>query len=300
MELRHMRYFVAVAEELHIGRAARRLHLAQPPLSRQIHDLEAEIGVALLRRAGRGIQLTEAGKVFLEGARQTLAASDHAVRMARRAAHGAVGELAIGCVSAATAQVLPNLLRSFRAAYPDVTVRVMPLTSREQLVALREGRIALGLLRLPTDDASLAQLVLRHESLLVMLPDSHPLAAVDHISLSVLAHEPLIIYPRADNPAIYDTIIGYCRQAGFSPTIVQEASEGLIMQGLVASGLGIALRIGAATDTASLASAGVVVKPLTDALPGWEMALVWRQDDSAPVVQRFLEVARQALARTGD
>jgi DNA-binding transcriptional LysR family regulator len=292
MELRHLRYFVAVAEELHVGRAAQRLHIAQPPLSRQIHDLEHELGVRLFRRQGRRIVLTDAGKVFFQGAQRTLDQLGECIHLARRADQGDIGQMTIGFVSAAAMRVVPIMLREFRALHPDVTVQVRSMTSRDQIVAMQRGDLTLGIVRLPVTDPALASRVILRESLLAILPDTHPLAQQEQISLQALAQESFILYPRADGPAIYDMIVGYCRQAGFSPVVVQEASEGLIMNGLVASGIGVALRIGELGDVASLQGSGIVIKPISDAIPLWEMALMWRKDDSSPVLQRFLEVAQ--------
>ncbi len=292
MELRHLRYFVTVAEELHMGRAAQRLHIAQPPLSRQIHDLEREIGVRLFRRQGRRNALTEAGQVFLQEAQRILALVEESIHLARRADQGEIGQLSIGFVSAAATRIVPGMVRAFRALHPDVTVQVRSMTSREQIAALQRGDLTLGIIRLPADDPALASQVVLRESLLAILPDTHALARQERIPLQALARESFILYPRADGPAIYDTIVGYCRQAGFSPVVVQEASEGLIMNGLVASGLGVALRIGEWGDISQLQGDGVVVKPISDAIPSWEMALVWRKDDASPVLRRFLDVAQ--------
>jgi len=300
MELRHLRYFLAVAEELHVGRAAQRLHIAQPPLSRQIHDLEREIGVRLFRRQGRRIALTEAGQIFLQGVQRTLDQLGESIHLARRADQGDIGQMTIGFVSAAAMRIVPNMLREFRALHPDVTVQVRSMTSRDQIAALQRRDLTLGVVRLPVTDPALASQVILRESLLAILPDTHPLAQQEQIPLQALSQESFILYPRAEGPVIYDTIVSYCRQAGFSPIVVQEASEGLIMNGLVASGIGVALRIGELRDVASLQGSGIVMKPISDAIPPWEMALIWRKDDTSPVLQRFLAVARHLSAESSN
>ncbi len=287
MELRHLRYFVAVAEELHFGRAAARLHLAQPPLSRQIRALEDEVGTSLLARTNRRVQLTEAGQIFLEGARRTLAQADAALGDARRAARGEIGPLSLGFVGSATYAVLPRLLRAFRAAYPDVELHLQSLTSREQVASLRERRIDVGLLRPPVDDPSLALRMIVREPLLAVLPEAHPLAGRERVPLAALACEPFILYRRASGPATYDRIVGVCLQAGFSPTIVQETDEMQTMAGLVAGGLGVALMI---APVGAPRNAGVAYKPLEDATPTWEMSLAWRQDNKTAVVRGFLPI----------
>jgi len=288
MELRHLRYFVAVAEELHFGRAATRLHLAQPPLSRQIRALEDEVGVALLARTNRRVALTEAGRVFLEGARRTLAQADAAVGDARRAARGEIGRLALGFVGTATYDVLPRLLRAFRVASPDVVLELRSLTTGEQVAAFRERRLDIGLLRPPVDDPTLALRTIVREPLLAVLPDTHPLAGYARVPLGALADEPFILYRRASGPATHDRIVGACLRAGFSPAIVQETDEMQTMAGLVAGGLGVALMI---APVGAPHSAGVVYRPLEGAAPTWEMALAWRRDNETAVVRAFLAVS---------
>src|SRR3954453_15892050 len=202
MELRHLRYFVAVAEELHFGRAARRLQLAQPPLSRQIQGLEQELGVRLLERTKRHVELTPAGKVFLEHARKLLTEADHAVAAARRAARGEIGRLAIGFVGAATYSALPELLRVFHTRFPDVELVLYEMTSAHQHDALREGRIEVGFVRPAIPDDTLARRVARGEPLVAALPAGHRLARRDEpIPLSDLAGEPFILFPRDPRPS---------------------------------------------------------------------------------------------------
>lgn len=294
MELRHLRYFVAVAEELHFGRAATRLHLAQPPLSRQIRALEDEVGVALLARTNRRVTLTEAGQVFLEGARRTLAQADAAVSDARRAERGEIGRLALGFVGTATYDVLPRLLRAFRIACPDVELELQSLTTGEQVAAFRERRLDVGLLRPPVDDPSLALRTVVREPLLAVLPEGHPLAGRERVPLAALADEPFILYRRASGPATHDRIVGACLQAGFSPTIVQETDEMQTMAGLVAGGLGVGLMI---APVGTPRSTGVVYKPLEGSTPTWEMALAWRHDDETAVVRAFLAVSEEVVCQ---
>lgn len=289
MELRHLRYFVAVAEELHVGRAAMRLHLAQPPLSRQIQQLEREVGVQLFTRSHRRMQLTAAGQAFLEGARQTLADAARTVDDAQRAHRGEIGRLALGFVGTTTAVALPRLLQAFRRLYPHVELVLESLTTQEQVKALQNNRIQVGLLRPPLDDSMIMLRTLLYESLIIVLPAGHPLASLERIPLSTVANEPFILYPRSDSIRLRDTIVGFCQAAGFDPNIAQEAREMETIAGLVAGGIGVALVIGSAEN---LRHTGVVYKDIEDRLPPWELALAWRRDEGSPVAHAFINVAR--------
>ncbi len=243
MNLRQWEYFVAVAEELHFGRAATRLHMAQPPLSRQIQQLEHELGVALLSRTNRRVTLTPAGEVFLQQARQVLNQTAHAVQLTQQTHRGESGHLTMGFVTSASTRVLPQILRAFRRHYPHVSLTLTASTSLEQFSMLQGNRMDVGLVRTVGMPKHLHHHVIREEPFAAIVPGNHPLTRCDRINLSDLANEPLILYPRADHPAIYDQMIAYCRAAGFEPRMAQEASETPIV-GLVAAGLGIALVIG--------------------------------------------------------
>jgi DNA-binding transcriptional LysR family regulator len=295
MELRHLRYFVAVAEELHFGRAAQRLFIAQPSLSIQIRALERAVGVPLLARTNRRVQLTAAGRVFLEGASRTLAEVDRAVHDARRAHRGEIGQLSLGFVGSAAYEALPRLLRAFRSAYPEVELRLQSMTTREQIAALAERRLDVGLLRLPIEDPTLAWRVVTTEPLVAVLPATHPLAGQTTVPLASLADEPFILYPRADSPRIRDTIIALCHHAGFSPTIVQESGEMQTILGLVAGGVGVALVIA----PAGYHGANAVVFTSLEQTPTWEMALAWRDESElatvSPAARAWLDVSAQVI-----
>ncbi len=295
MELRHLRYFIAVAEELHFGRAAARLHVAQPPLSRQIQSLERELGVPLFIRRNRRIELTTAGHVFLEGARRTVDAAELAARDAQRAGRGEIGRLALGFVGSATYAVLPALLHSFRTRYPDVELSLQAMTTQEQVAAFQQRSIHIGILRPPIGERMLALHTIARESLLIVLPESHPLAHSEQVRLAALADEPLILYPRADGPGIHDAIVSLCLQAGFTPRIVQEAAEMTTIAGLVAGGIGLALVL---APIAHLHSWGVVYRPVDGDVPSWELALAWRHDNISTVVRAFLSTAHEVLRET--
>jgi DNA-binding transcriptional LysR family regulator len=299
MELRHLRYFVAVAEELHFGRAAQRLFIAQPSLSIQIRALESAVGAPLLARTNRRVQLTAAGRVFLEGARRTLAEVDRAVYDAQRAQRGEIGQLSVGFVGSAAYEVLPRLLRAFRSAYPEVELRLQSMTTKEQLAALAERRLDVGLLRLPIEDPTLAWRVVTKEPLVAVLPATHPLAGQATLPLAALADEPFILYPRADSPRIRDTIIALCHQAGFSPTIVQESGEMQTILGLVAGGVGVALVIA----PAGYRSTNELVFTSLEQTQTWEMAVAWRDESElapiSPVARAWLEVSAGISCSSG-
>ena len=296
MEMRHLRYFVAVAEELHFGHAAVRLHMAQPPLSLQIRQLEEELGVPLLRRTKRKVELTDGGAAFLPEARRILVAVEGAKEAARRAHRGESGRLVIGFVTSAAAEVLPTVLRAHRERYPAVEMTLRELTVGEALQALERGTIGVGLLRPPVGSAALAYEVIRREPFVVALPERHPLAAHGTLALAALAGQPFILFPRHWGSGLYDQVISHCMAAGFSPDVVQEATEMTTIVGIVAAGIGISL---VPAPVALLRTAGVAYRPLI--APGLlgELAMAWRRDETSGVVAAFLATARAALTPEG-
>src|SRR5215470_3827007 len=213
MELRHLRYFVAVAEELHFGRAAARLHIAQPPLSRQIRDLEREVGTPLFERVARGVQLTPAGRAFLPEARLTLAQAARAQRTAERAARGEVGRLRVGFVEAATySRVLPEVLGFFRMHLPNIGISLFEMDAHAQADAFRDGRIDLGLLHSVPADAD-RLLHVEHvytDPMIAAVPGTHRVARQTRIALGAFAAESFVLFPRTDAPRLYDDIIASC------------------------------------------------------------------------------------------
>lgn len=294
MELRHFRYFVAVAEELHFGRAAERLHMAQQPLSRQIRHLESELDVLLFQRTKRTIRLTEAGKAFWEEAQKTLRQAEQAIAVAQRVDRGEAGSLQIGFTGPILNSVLPTIVRQFKARYPDIQLELNRLSTMEQIDALLNRNIQVGLLHPPIDAPSLAQEVIYREPLIVALPEGHPLSkdVSQSVSVEALANEPFILFPRQVGPALYDAIIGFCQQSGFSPTVVQEAFPQQTILGLVASGLGISL-IHASVECVQ--QRGVVTRPLEETTPQLESAIVWSPGMPHPALFKLLEVTREIV-----
>lgn len=295
VELRHLRYFVAVAEELHFGRAARRLGIAQPPLSQQIRQLEREVGVELFLRARRRVALTEAGRVFLREARDLLQRAAAAITAAQRAARGETGTLAVGIVPSATYGPGPRIFRAFRARHPDVALTLTVMSTGAQVGALRAGHLDVGLARPPFGDETLVAEPLREEPVVAALPAGHPLAARRALPLRTLRGEPFVLFPRDRRPGWYDLVLGLCRDAGFHPVVAAEAPELATAMALVASGMGVTLVPASVQD---LRRTGVAYRPLGPPAPRTTLLALRRPDDPLPVVERFLAVAREVLAST--
>ena len=213
MELRHLRYFVAVAEECHFGRAAKRLFISQPPLSRQIRDLEEELGVELLDRSKQRVRMTDAGRQFLEGARQTLVQAERTIGLAKQAAEGKTGFLSIGYIPTGDLGVIPKVLRPFRKKFPLVELELRSLPVVPQIEELRRERIHLGFLRLPVQAPDLRIEYVHTESLIIALQENHPLTRQGRIPLVALASEPFLMFPRRLAPTYYDELVSFFRAA---------------------------------------------------------------------------------------
>lgn len=281
-----------VAEELHFGRAAERLHMTQQPLSQQIYQLEAELGVSLFHRTKRRIQLTNAGKVFFEESRQLLLQADRAIEKARSAARGEIGRLSIGFSGFATYSVLPKVLQTFRQRFPQVELNLEEMSTSVQIQALHEKQIQLGLMIPPVNDKSLSVELLLQEPLVVVLPKTHSLAKESDLVLSALANEPFILVPRHLEPGYYDLCISLFQQAGFSPKVVQKASQKQTILGLVSAGMGVSL---APASICNISRAGVVYTNLSAPASKVNLAAVWQQDETSSVLQAFLEVIREII-----
>jgi DNA-binding transcriptional LysR family regulator len=295
MELRHLRYFVAVAEELHFGRAAERLRISQPPLSQQIAALESELGVKLFER-GRRTALTHAGRIMLPEARATLEQADRAITRARRAERGEIGNLSIGFVASATYLVLPVLLKSFRRRCPEVELSLSSLTTEDQLSALGKGSIDVGFSRALSSDAftdGISMRSLLREPLVAVLPEGHPAAENEKVRLGNLSEERFLLWPRRSGPVIFDQIIAMCGKAGFHPNVVQESVNALTIAGLVAAGVGVSLQIG---DPRLMKSHGVVYRAVDDPGAFWELVVAYRDQEYSPVVEIFLDVVEENIA----
>jgi DNA-binding transcriptional LysR family regulator len=289
----YLRYFLAVAEELHFGRAARRLSMAQQPLSRQVQRLERELGTRLFDRTTRRVTLTPAGEVFAGEVRRALAALDGAVEAARRAERGEVGRLVVGYTATALYSVLPEAVRAFRGRFPDVQLDLAEMSSEELEAALLAGDLQAAFLYGSMDGPGVESAVLRREPLVAALPGDHPLADRPEVALGELAQEPFVLFPRRMRPSLYDRILGFCREAGFSPRVVQEAAPEQTIIGMVAAGIGVALVFSCLRE---LNRPGVVYRPLTGVDTSVEFDLAWRADDPSPALRAFTELTREVAA----
>jgi DNA-binding transcriptional LysR family regulator len=288
MELRQLRYFVAVAEELHFRRAAARLHISQPPLSQQIAALEGELGVTLLARTRRRVTLTPAGDAFLREARALLAGAEAAAGTARAIGAGQEGVLRVSFVGSALLSIVPGIVQRFRAARPRVQIQLRERSTAEQLEAIATGAADIGLLRPPVSaDPALAVRTVLREATVVALPADHALAALRRVPLRRLASEPLVLFPREQAPGYHDLLTGRLAATGTTPQIVQYAPETITIIGLVAAGIGVSP---VAASVANLALPGVVYRPLQGA-PATELLAVHRGEDESPLVQAFVAAA---------
>jgi DNA-binding transcriptional LysR family regulator len=295
-ELRQLRYFVTVAEELHFGRAATRLQMTQPPLSQTIFALEELLGAALFERNRRSVALTAAGAALLPEARRLLAQAGELPALVQRAALGESGKLILAFVSSADYSVLPPFLRAYRAACPHVQITLQEATSDLQLENLLNGRIDAGLLIPPLPDkarAALDYLPVLNEPLILASPAGLPeLRGKRAADLCALPPLPLIMFPRASSPGLYDAILAVFRTAGITPAIGQEAIQMQTIVSLVSAGMGIAL---VPQSVSNLRRPGVEYHPLAQATPLVETGLAWRRDNSSPVLRGFLDLMRKTL-----
>ncbi|MBX8516263.1 LysR family transcriptional regulator [Pseudomonas cichorii] len=290
MELRHLRYFIAVAEELHFGRAAQTLGISQPPLSQQIQTLEQELGARLFDRTNRRVQLSEAGRLFLEEARGVLAQVDKAADVARRAQLGELGELKIGfTASAPFTSSIPQAIFSFRQKYPAVHLALKEMTSKDVAEQLEDRSIQVGIMRPLALPDSLVSFELLREPLVAIMRSDHPLAACSEqgLYMSELATEPFVFFPRTYGSGLYAQILELARDAGFSPLITQEAGEVMTIIGLVAAGLGVTVL---PASYQRMRIEGVVYRTLLDPAATSAVWLVQRKDEQSPMAKAFFEL----------
>ena len=287
MELRHLRYFVTVAEELHFGRAAERLYIAQSALSQQILNLEAELGVQLLQRTRRSVQLTTAGQAFWDDARDLLYRVEKATERSQRISRGELGQLRIGFTILALHSILPTILAQFREDYPQIQLLLSEMTTQAQVEALQTKQLDVGFLHPPISDQGLNLLELKTERMIVALPTQHPLAQRKQLTIKALSLYPLIIHPRHEGAALYDQILQLYAQANCQPTIAQEAMTSPTRIGLVAAGLGVTF---VPEGLQILNYYGVVYKPLVKGAPKLSYAIAWHQQERSPAVQSLLNM----------
>ena len=291
MELRHLNAFIAVAEELHFGRAAQKLCIAQPALSRQIQQLERELGVRLLDRENHRVALTEAGNVFLGELRPALAQLEQAAEAVRQTGRGERGRLRVGFTAAMMSSRLPQIIRLFQERYPEAEVTFTEVYSGRQPELLHDKRIDVGFALFAGREPMLCVETVWTEPLIAVLPKRHPLAAQTELALSDLAEEPFVLFPRPLGPQLYDKIVQFCREAGFAPRSGPEAAPQRTIITLVGAGAGVSL---VPASLQEIQDPEVAYRPLRAPVPAMEFAVVWRQNDASPLLLHFLEVAREA------
>ena len=294
MELRHLRYFVAIGEEQHYGRAARRLRVAQPALSRQIQDLEEELGFKLFERLPRGVKLNQAGKLFLEDARRVLQELSEAAVRAGRVASGRSGTLRVGFTENSSWRgVVPDSFRRYREKQPDAELQLQPEASLAQLEAIRSGRLDAGFVNfMPESDPELGQLLVARQHVELATPKRHPLTRLKKLRLRDLTDAPFVWFPRRQSPAFYDRLMHECYRGGLkSPRIVQEGLNEATILSLVSTGLGVGWVLGTARWRCPET---VVVLPVVDLNMPLTLALVWRKDNNSPLLANFIAEVRRS------
>jgi DNA-binding transcriptional LysR family regulator len=291
MELRHFRYFIAVASNLNFSEASRRLHVAQPAISQTILDLEDELGTKLLLRTGRGVELTASGRAFYAEAQEVMLRADGASRAARRAARGEIGCLRIGFLPCAAGPFIPSLIKSYRKEFPNVDVQLRDLNTEQQLRAFEDGKIDIGFARPFTKEHSkdYCTEVVYEDRLQIVLPVGHALAKKNVVNLKDVAGETFVEYYRRGSPALFSEIYSTCRKAGFSPKVILEFEEMSSVILAVESGLGVALTLGFARGLLSPASVVRQINPPSSEIP---LCAIWRAGAQEPVLGSFLKILR--------
>ena len=287
MELRQLRYFVAVAEELHFRRAAERLHMSQPPLSHQIRLLEDELGCELLARTRRRVEMTPAGEAFLRDARAVLADLDRAAHNARRIHEGQTGTLRVSFAGSALLSLVPRVVQRLSVTHPTIDLELHERSTSDQIRALAAGATDLGLAPLPVGDADVEIEVLVREPTVAAVPASHPLARARELTLGLLAEYPFVLFPREQAPGYHDLLMTSVTSAGTPPRVIQQASETQTIIGLVAAGVGVSL---VPASVQQLALDGVAYRPVSGA-PDTELAALTRPGDRTGLIAAFLEAA---------
>lgn len=286
VDLKQLRYFCTLADTLHFGRAAARLNLSQPPLSRQVASLEKELGVALFMRSSRSVTLTAAGKQFQRDAKAILALCDQAAKNAVAAGRGQHGSLSVGFTSCAAYSVVPGFVRAYASAYPEVQFRIRELLPDDLTGNLQDGTIDAAIMFPPEHHQGLNTRAVYTEPLCAVLPATHPLAHARSINIADLADDPFVIAPRRAAPSLYDTIMGHCQEGGFEPRVWLETSLQQTILNLVAERVGVAL-VPQSMNKAQLK--GLRFKPLVNA-PSVRLIIAWPKQERNPCLQGFLGV----------
>lgn len=298
MKLRHLRYFVAAAEELHFKRAAERLGIAQPALSQQIQQLEQEIEALLFHRLTCGVELTDAGGAFLDDARAILEHVEQAKAKTQRVARGDQGMIRIGFTGSASFNpIVPGVIRDYRARFPEIAVSLVETCTSQLVDGLRAGRVDAAFIRSPCREVDgLFVVSILDEAMLIAVPSRHPLAASASLPLEALTEEPFILFPRANSPELYDDIILACRRAGFGPKIVQQAPEIASALNLIAAGEGVSI---VPASMQHRQPQGVAYRAILGDAPRAPLSLAHRSNEQSAAVRNLASLARRAAADIG-
>ena len=292
MELRHLRYFVCVAEEKNIGRAALRLYISQPPLTRQIQQLEDQLGVQLFRRNNRGVELTDAGRVLYDDARNILGMAERAKERSSKAARGLLGRVDVAIFGSGIFGAIPRLLRTFRKEHPEVSIFLHNMVKDEQIDALRHRRITLAFNRLMLPIDGLVSETLLTEPLYVAMPSDSPLAARTAVTLQELENIPLVLFPTGARPSFIDRVHEMCRACHFTPVVAQEVGDVVHAVALVATGFAVTLVPLSAT---SMGLPDITYRPLHHpTMSRVDLCCIYRDDDDSPILQSLLASMRRA------
>lgn len=290
MDFRQLKYFMAVAEESNLSRAAARLHISQPPLTRQIQLLEESIGATLFLRTAKGMELTDAGQMFLDGVRSIFALIEQTTERTQRAEAGQLGRIDVGVFGSSVLSLIPGLLLSYRTIYPDVKIVLHTMGKKEQIEALRNRTLTVGLNRLVWDMPDITAEVLMNERLFIAVNQTHALARQKEIAFTELAHNPVVLFPSASRPNFIDHAIALCRAEGFQMQATQEVADAVTGVALVGGGFGICLVPESAT---ALQIPNVVYRPIKKVpAPTVDLSCLYRKEDQSPILHNFLNVAR--------
>ncbi|MGE6515993.1 LysR substrate-binding domain-containing protein [Lysinibacillus sphaericus] len=291
MDIRKMRYFITVAEELNFSRAAERLRMAQPPLSQEIRKLEEELGVQLFYRTKRKVELTNAGKIFLDGVRQIMFQVEKTIRETQLADEGKIGQLTVGFVD--STEIVIEILKNFRERFPKIQLVLREMTTEQQLKALYEKEIQIGFFRTKQNNGILSSEVCSEESLRLVLSQNHPLASLAEVSLQLLVDEPFIMFPRHLGPDFYDFITSYFSEQGVNLNVVQEAIQMQTIVNLVAIGMGISV---VPSSVETYKQYGVIYKKFKETPPKINLYVGWRQDEKSAIINQFLTIVREVYS----
>jgi DNA-binding transcriptional LysR family regulator len=292
IDIRQLRYFQAVAEELHFGRAAARLAIAQPALSRQIQQIEAELGTPLLRRTQRRVELLPAGALLLERGRAIQQELAHALTDVRRTGTGELGRLSLGFIHSSTYGLLPSIIGRFRKLYPGIELELHELPITAQHAALLRGTIDIGLLRVQAAPAELEVLPVMPDPFVLALPAKHPLAGRSRVRLKEVAGDPFVMFGKAGAPLFHDRVHAMCEQAGFAPKVVQHATQIHTVVGLVGAGLGVAV---VPASGRNLHPRQVRFVAISDKAEPVHVALAWRRGHETPAIRSFRKVTQEVV-----